>query len=108
MPDHLHLVLEGTDRSADLIQFVTRFKQRTSYAHSRTARTRLWQDGFYDRVLRKDEATSAAVLCVLANPVRAGLVRAILDWPFSGSDVFSIHDLATLGAIVKTHPWGGP
>ena len=104
MPDHLHLVVEGTERSADLVKFVTGFKQRTSYAHGRAARTRLWQDGFYDRVLRKDEATSAAVLYVLANPVRAGLVRSILDWPFSGSDVFSIHDLDTLGSGAKTQP----
>ena len=37
-----------------------------------------------------DEATIEAVRYVLGNPVRAGLVKRIRDWPYSGSDVFDV------------------
>ena len=93
MPDHLHLVVEAIDSRADLVQFVSLFKQRTGYVHRRRTASALWQAGFYDRVLRKDEATATAVQYVLANPVRAGLARTIGEWPFSGSDGFNMTDV---------------
>lgn len=90
MRDHLHLVVEATDNAADLVEFITLFKQHSGFEHRRETGRHLWQEGFYDRVLRKDEDTREAVRYVLGNPVRAGLVRAAHEWPFSGSDVFDI------------------
>jgi hypothetical protein len=48
----------------------------------------LWQEGFHERVLRSDESTEAAMRYVLENPVRAGLTRAIGDYPFARSGVY--------------------
>jgi len=90
MPDHLHIVLEALDKEADLVKFVTRFKQYAGFEYRRETGSRLWQEGFYDRVLRKEEAAEDAVRYVLSNPVRAGLVMAVHEWPFSGSDVCDI------------------
>ena|SRR5688572_5217848 len=92
MPDHLHLVLEGTSESSDLRRFAKVSKQRVDYVF----RTQLgirstWQEGYYDRVLRSDEATETVVRYVLENPVRAGLVTRAEDYPYSGAMFWPEH-----------------
>ena len=52
---------------------------------------RLWDKGYYDRVLRDSEATEAVAPYILANPVRAGLVKSIEDYPFLGSSIGSFN-----------------
>jgi putative transposase len=91
-PDHLHLVLEGTSGSSDLRRFVEVSKQRVDYVF----RTQLgirstWQEGYYERVLRCDEATEIVVRYVLENPVRAGLVMRAEDYPYSGAMFWPEH-----------------
>jgi predicted permease len=61
MPDRLHLVVEALDEGADLVRFVTLFKQYTGLQHRRDTGNHLWQEGFDDRVLREDEAAEDAV-----------------------------------------------
>jgi putative transposase len=85
MPDHLHFLVEGSATEADLRRFVSGFKQRTGYEHKTGAAARLWQAGYYDRVLRKDEESNRVAQYIFANPVRAGLVVSAEDYPFSGS-----------------------
>jgi REP element-mobilizing transposase RayT len=57
------------------------------------AHERLWQPYGYEHVLRSDEATHAVVRYILENPVRAGLVEDVLDYPFCGSLVHRTDDL---------------
>jgi putative transposase len=90
MPDHVHIVVEALEETADLRRFVKAFKQRSGFEHRRRTGGPLRQSGYYDRVLRNDESTEAVVRCVWNNPVRRGLVRQVADWRFSGSDVFDI------------------
>ena len=86
MPDHVHLVLEGKSESSDLRRFVKVSKQRVDYVFRTQLSIRTtWQEGYYERVLRSDEATVAVVRYVLENPVRAGLVERAEDYPFSGA-----------------------
>jgi putative transposase len=87
MPDHLHLVVEARSDSADLARFVKTWKQKTGFAYSRLTGSRLWQVGYFDHVLRNDESTAQHVRYVLGNPVRAGLARAVGEYPFAGSDL---------------------
>lgn len=56
MPDHLHLLLEGERKDADLKMFVLAFKQKTGYAHRGAAggNGRLWQPGYYDRIFAQN------------------------------------------------------
>ena len=88
MPDHLHLVLEGKTDDSDFLEFMSIFKQRSSFDWKQQTRTRLWQDSFYDHVLRDSESTRKVVRYVLENPVRAGLVASPSDYEHSGSFVF--------------------
>ena len=90
MPDHLHLIAEGTDDSSDLRAFVSTFKQRSGFEHSRRTKETLWQVGYHDRVLRRDEDLMKVVAYVLNNPVRAGLVKQPEDYRWSG--IGAVHD----------------
>ena len=56
----------------------------------------LWQDGFYDRILRRDEDSLDVAAYIVANPVRAGLVHRVTDYPYSGSSVCSLEDLGQI------------
>jgi REP element-mobilizing transposase RayT len=42
----------------------------------------VWQRGFHDHALRGDEDVRAIARYIVANPLRAGLVRAIGDYPW--------------------------
>jgi len=87
MPDHLHLLLLGEDKSS-LHTFMKTFKQETSFKFRRTCNSPLWHRSYYDHVLRKEEALEEVALYILNNPVRAGLVDDYRSYAFSGSFVF--------------------
>jgi hypothetical protein len=44
----------------------------------------LWQEGYYERIVRNDESTLVVIRYVLENPVRAGLVARYQDYRFLG------------------------
>ena len=50
-------------------------------------KTQLWEEGFFDHVLRSDESYSQKWNYVRENPVRAGLVKSVEDWPYQGEIV---------------------
>ena len=60
-------------------------KQLSGYHYKKDGGTQLWQKGYYDHALRLDEDVCDAALYIFANPVRAGLVAEVTDYPFSGS-----------------------
>ena len=44
----------------------------------------LWQEEFFDHVLRSGESYEDKWQYVLQNPIRAGLVDRTDDWPYQG------------------------
>jgi REP-associated tyrosine transposase len=82
MPDHLHLLVEGQTAEADFRAFMRYLRRRTALAYRRLTLGELWQDGYYERVLRQDQATSLVITYMLENPVRAGLVSNAVDYPY--------------------------
>ena len=84
MPDHVHVIVRGTCEASDLLRCVKLTKQRIEYvARSQFKIRHLWQQGYYERVLRSRHAVESAVRYVLENPVRARLARRAGDYPFS-------------------------
>ena len=82
MPDHLHWVIclgreVNLCRAVGLVKGVSAFKINRQAGH----RGVCWQDGFYDHALRRDEDLQRVMRYVLLNPVRAGLVKRIGDYP---------------------------
>ena len=68
------------------------FKQRSAFAHKTSTTERLWQAGYYDRVLRPDEDSLDVVAYILNNPVKAGYCREPRDSPHSGSTRYGIDE----------------
>jgi REP element-mobilizing transposase RayT len=93
MRDHVHGLFESTAPDCDFRKFASMLKQRSAFAHKNATSEKLWQDGYFDRVLRREEATLDVVAYILENPVEAGLCRDSRDYPFIGSTLYSVEDL---------------
>jgi putative transposase len=83
MPNHFHLLVEGSDDS-DLAKFMKSFKQRSSHAYRQMTGQTLWQKSYYDHIIRNEDDKRESFLYILQNPLRAGLVENIEDYPFLG------------------------
>ena len=77
MPDHVHLVLGFSDRERRIEVIVSKWKEWTAKSFDIE-----WQRDFFEHRLRRDESFREKADYVLANPVRAGLVDRIEDWPY--------------------------
>lgn len=82
MPDHLHWLVQL--RSGTLQEQVQGLKSRSAIAVNALSNSsgQLWQKGFHDHALRKEEDVQAVARYVVANPLRAGLVEKLADYPF--------------------------
>ena len=82
MPDHVHLIASLKD--ADLPQLMHRFKRFTARQANKILKRKspLWQRGYHDHAIRRDEDLYEVVMYVLNNPVRAKLVDDFHDFPF--------------------------
>ena len=98
MPDHVHLLIEAQAESSNCRRFIARAKQYSGFHFARVFGGRLWQRYGYEHVLRDEETTIIVARYILENPVRAGLVRRVEDYPFVGSKVYALsHLLESLG-----------
>jgi putative transposase len=81
MPDHVHWLFEL--KAVTLGTLMRRFKSRSAMALRKTgiACQPIWQPGYQDRALRKEESVRAVAEYIAHNPVRAGLVDHIGDYP---------------------------
>ena len=93
MPDHVHLLVEALSETSDGRRFIIRSKQRSAHAYAAQFKARLWQPNGFEHVLRDDEKTRVVARYILENPVRAGLVPSPLDYPFLGSEIYTVRDL---------------
>ncbi|AUG08706.1 transposase [Pseudomonas sp. S09G 359] len=81
MPDHFHWIIELKKGSlADLMRQV-KSKSTRSVNGVSGRKGRLWQESFHDRALRKEDDLVKMARYVVANPLRAGLVKKIGDYP---------------------------
>lgn len=81
MPDHVHCLLQLRNRT--LAEVMCRIKARSSRAVNLALRRqgRLWQKGYHDRAVREEEDLKDLARYVILNPVRAGLVTRVHDYP---------------------------
>ena len=96
MPDHVHFFCRADLSPSPLQTFMQKWKQWTSKRIGREIavagigdpglkeRSTLWQEEFFDHVLRSSESYSQKWEYVKENPVRAGFVNKSDDWPFHG------------------------
>jgi REP element-mobilizing transposase RayT len=89
MPNHVHLLVTATGTGANAAELVRFLKQETAYVFRKTGGQRLWQRSFFDRTLRSDENVKDVVSYIVMNPVRAGLVASVGDYPYWGSETYN-------------------
>jgi putative transposase len=85
MPDHLHILVEGTQDGSDLTRFVAAFKQQTAFVYRNRTGMSLWQSRYYDHILRKDNEIEDVAWYIWLNPIRKGLCVVPQDYSLSGS-----------------------
>lgn len=76
MPDHLHWLMQLGDGKS-LSRVVGAVKAVSAHAIGR----RIWQGGFHDHAVRQEEDLAALARYIVANPLRAGLVERVGDYP---------------------------
>jgi len=93
MPDHLHILLSleenytkknGAFGERTLQNWVSTFKRYTGRLARQVHHIEpLWQENFYDHVVRKDESLVSICSYILNNPVRKGMAPPWETYPYS-------------------------
>lgn len=92
MPDHVHQLARGRTATADGRKFIRLAKQYSGFYFKQEFKMRLWQRYGHDRVVRTGDLTRSAQY-IIENPVRAGLVARPEDYPFIGSQTYTVEEL---------------
>ena len=82
MPDHVHWLM-SLKEGAELSAVVQKLKSLTTQELHRRWEWQgpIWQSGFYDRAMRREDDLPAIARYIVANPLRTGLVRSVRDYP---------------------------
>ena len=84
MPDHVHwlFVLGEAESLSEIVKRLKACSARSiSWANEFAPTGPLWQRGFYDHAIRSDEDLRAVARYIVANPLRAGLVHRLGEYP---------------------------
>ncbi len=86
MPDHVHFFCSAELDAKTLPTFLQAWKQWTSKRMTRELGLpgTVWQEEFFDHVLRSRESYGQKWDYVKKNPVRADLVKTSDEWPWQG------------------------
>ncbi|MEW5838158.1 MAG: transposase [Pseudomonadota bacterium] len=82
MPDHLHWLFQMQE-SSSLVRVMKALKAKSAQRVNRLLKRQgaLWQKAYYDRAVRKDEDLLEIARYIVANPLRAGLVDKLGNYP---------------------------
>jgi REP element-mobilizing transposase RayT len=84
MPDHIHILL--CNAGSKLGPIMNGFKGRISrQVRSERPGLEVWQEGYWDHIVRKEEGLYKVLQYILLNPVRAELVDSWWDYPWLGA-----------------------
>jgi putative transposase len=87
MPDHVHFFARPAANARPKAKWVGMWKSVSSRRIAATLAIEppIWQSNYFDRYLRSSESYSDKWQYVEQNPVRAGLVGRVEDWPYHGT-----------------------
>ncbi len=85
MPDHFHWLIELRRGSLSELMQKTKSMSTRSVRQATANNSVLWQRGFHDRALRKEDDLVKMARYVVANPLRAGLVEKLSEYPLWGA-----------------------
>jgi putative transposase len=86
MPDHAHWLISLGNSSLSAVMRNT--KSRSGYYlkqaicnRGQSLKEAIWQQGFHDHALRVEESLPDVARYIVMNPVRAGLVKTVRQYP---------------------------
>ncbi len=95
MPDHVHFMVRGSEASSRPLEVARGWKNRLGSWLAHHGYAERLQPGFYDHVIRQSEDWRNQALYIAMNPVRAGLIDNLYDFPFTGTIGGDLQDLVT-------------
>ena len=98
MPDHVHALAYGLADEADCKRFIKGAKQYSAYYFRKRHGYQLWQRYGFERVLRDDTETAFVIGYIITNPVRSGLVENPSEYPYLGSQRYTIPEMLQMCA----------
>lgn len=81
MPDHLHWLVELRNGDLPKLMQVTKSRCARLINQQRGCYAPVWQKGYFDRALRREDDLKVMARYIIANPLRAGLVTSLGDYP---------------------------
>jgi len=83
MPDHLHWQFQLLNKYT-LAEVVKRLKGRTTQLINKAEQRKgsVWQADYYDHQIKNESDLIKQARYIVANPLRAGLVKNIANYPF--------------------------
>jgi len=82
MPDHFHWLMQLKENAtlSQVMQFV-KSSSAKSYNQLNNSGGSVWSKGFHDRALRREEDVQGYARYIVANPLRAGIVDKVENYP---------------------------
>ena len=84
MPDHVHMLLKLRTTDHTLSRVVATLKNESMKSLKRLGETFRWKYGYYDKILRGNDADLRIAHYITQNPVRAKMVDESGNYPFTG------------------------
>ncbi|MDB5979877.1 MAG: hypothetical protein JWQ69_892 [Pseudomonas sp.] len=81
MPDHFHWLFELKNGSLGALLKQVKGRSAIEFNKATGSEGRLWQRGFHDRAVRHEDDLRQLARYIVANPLRAGLVKRAGDYP---------------------------
>jgi putative transposase len=82
LPEHVHFLAVGLEAGSHFTSCMTLVRQRSGHAYRQAFGASLWQDGYFERVLRNPEDAYDVIRYIADNPVRAGLCARPEDYAY--------------------------
>jgi putative transposase len=93
MQDHLHLLLSAKE-NGNISNIMHDFKSHTAQGINKVLNRNgaLWQEGFYDHVIRDQRDLQRRLDYIHKNPLSSGLVEDVSDYRFSSFRNYYLED----------------
>ena len=81
MPNHFHWLVALQQGTIDAVMKQVKGGSSRRINDLCSQRGSLWQTGYHDHAVRRDEDLRQVARYLVANPLRAGLVNQVMDYP---------------------------
>ena len=83
MPNHIHAVIQlGRGQTLPKVMHSLKTFTARQINEQRGEHSTVWEEGYHDHSIRKDESLNEIIRYCYENPVRQGLIKHAKDYPY--------------------------